>query len=233
MKTIINNDWQNILAPEFQKEYYLELREFLKEEYQTQTIYPPMEQIYTAFQLTPFSDVRVVIIGQDPYHGPKQSHGLSFSVLPGQKIPPSLRNIYQELATDLDIQPVQHGYLKSWAQQGVLMLNTVLTVRKGQAHSHKNQGWEQLTDYAIQALSEREEPVVFILWGKPAQQKEKLIDQNRNIIIKAPHPSPLSAYRGFFGSKPFSKTNQALKELGYQPINWQLPQNVTLDCEDE
>ncbi|WP_207941321.1 uracil-DNA glycosylase [Enterococcus sp. DIV2402] len=226
MKTIIHNSWQNILEEEFQKSYYLELREFLKQEYQTQRIFPDMYHIFEALEKTPYEKVKVVILGQDPYHGMNQAHGLSFSVQPGVKIPPSLKNIYKELADDLGIPPVTHGYLTSWAEQGVLLLNTVLTVREGQAYSHRGKGWEQLTDVIIQKLNEREQPIVFILWGKPAQQKMTMIDTQKHIIIRSVHPSPLSAHRGFFGSKPFSKTNDALIALGETPINWQLPERV-------
>jgi uracil-DNA glycosylase len=226
MKTIIHNSWQNILEEEFQKPYYLELREFLKQEYQTQRIFPDMYHIFEALEKTPYEKVKVVILGQDPYHGMNQAHGLSFSVQPGVKIPPSLKNIYKELADDLGIPPVTHGYLTSWAEQGVLLLNTVLTVREGQAYSHRGKGWEQLTDAIIQKLNEREQPIVFILWGKPAQQKMTMIDTQKHIIIRSVHPSPLSAHRGFFGSKPFSKTNDALIALGETPINWQLPERV-------
>lgn len=229
MKKIINNSWQEMLEEEFQKENYQQLRTFLKQEYQTQTIFPDMYHIYEALELTPYEKVKVVILGQDPYHGPNQAHGLAFSVQPGVKIPPSLVNIYKELESDLGIAPVNHGYLTSWAKQGVLLLNTVLTVRNGQAYSHRGKGWEQLTDAVIQKLNDREKPVVFILWGKPAQAKEAMIDANRHIILKAPHPSPLSAHRGFFGSKPFSKANDALIALGEEPINWQLPSTAQLE----
>lgn len=227
MKTIIHNSWQEILQDEFNQPYYGQLREFLKREYASQTIYPDMYHIYSALELTPYEDVKVVILGQDPYHGPNQAHGLSFSVQPGVKIPPSLVNIYKELQEDLGYAPVNHGFLESWAKQGVLLLNTVLTVRGGQAYSHRGQGWENLTDAVIKKLNEREQPVVFILWGKPAQEKVRMIDTNRHVIIKSPHPSPLSAHRGFFGSKPFSKANQALIHLGETPINWQLPNTVS------
>lgn len=226
MKEIIHNSWQNVLQEEFSKEYYLKLRKFLKQEYQTQQIYPDMYHIFSALELTPFEDVKVVILGQDPYHGPNQAHGLSFSVQPGVKVPPSLVNIYKELEDDLGYAPVSHGFLESWAKQGVLLLNTVLTVRNGQAYSHRGQGWEHLTDVIIQKLNEREKPVIFILWGKPAQEKINMIDTTRHIILKGPHPSPLSAYRGFFGSKPFSSANRSLEELGETPINWQLPDTV-------
>ena len=226
MKTIIQNSWQNILQEEFSKEYYLNLRKFLKEEYLHQQIYPDMYHIFSALELTSYEDVKVVILGQDPYHGPNQAHGLSFSVQPGVKIPPSLVNIYKELEDDLGYPPVSHGFLESWAKQGVLLLNTVLTVRNGQAYSHRGKGWEKLTDAIIKKLNEREKPIIFILWGKPAQEKIKMIDTSRHIVLKGPHPSPLSAYRGFFGSKPFSSANRALIELSEQPINWQLPETV-------
>lgn len=226
MKEIIHNDWQNVLADQFEAPYYLKLREFLKEEYSTQKIHPDMYHIFEALELTPYDKVKVVILGQDPYHGVNQAHGLSFSVQPGVKIPPSLRNIYQEMQNDLGISPVQHGNLVSWAKQGVLMLNTVLTVREGQAYSHRGQGWEQMTDAVIKRLNECEKPIVFILWGKPAQEKIKMIDTSKHAIIKSVHPSPLSAHRGFFGSKPFSKTNQLLMEWGESPIDWQLPETV-------
>ena len=226
MKKIIHNSWQEILADEFQKPYYQELRQFLKNEYQTQQIHPDMYHIFEALEKTPYEEVKVVILGQDPYHGPNQAHGLSFSVQPGIKVPPSLKNIYKELEADLGISPVSHGYLTSWAEQGVLLLNSVLTVRESQAYSHKGKGWEKLTDEIIQKLNQREKPIVFILWGKPAQQKISMIDTTKHLIISSVHPSPLSAHRGFFGSKPFSQTNQALLQMGETPINWQLPERV-------
>lgn len=226
MKTIIHNEWQEVLESEFESDYYAKLHAFLKNEYLSQTIYPDMYHIFEAFELTPFSDVKVVILGQDPYHGPNQAHGLSFSVFPGVDIPPSLRNIYKELESDLGIKPVNHGYLKKWAEQGVLLLNSVLTVRNGQAFSHKGKGWERLTDAAIEKLSSRPGPVVFILWGRAAQDKISLIDTTKNIVLKSAHPSPLSASRGFFGSRPFSKTNQALIAMGEEPIDWQLPETI-------
>ncbi|MGX7197706.1 uracil-DNA glycosylase [Enterococcus olivae] len=226
MKKIIHNSWQEVLEEEFQQPYYLELREFLKQEYRTQKIYPDMFHIFEALEKTPYEKVKIVILGQDPYHGPNQAHGLSFSVQPGVRIPPSLKNIYKELQEDLGIPPVDHGYLTSWAEQGVLLLNTVLTVREGQAYSHRGKGWEQLTDTIIQKLNDRPDPVVFILWGKPAQQKIAMIDTNKHVIIRSVHPSPLSAHRGFFGSRPFSQANQALLSMGKEPINWQLPTKV-------
>lgn len=226
LKKIIHNSWQEVLADEFEKDYYQQLRIFLKNEYATQKIHPDMYHVYEALELTPYEEVKVVILGQDPYHGANQAHGLSFSVQPGVKTPPSLVNIYKELKNDLGIEPVHHGNLVTWAKQGVLLLNTVLTVREGQAYSHHGKGWEQLTDAIIEKLNERDKPIVFILWGKPAQEKMKMIDKSRHIIITAPHPSPLSAHRGFFGSKPFSKTNDALLALGETPIDWQLPKTV-------
>ena len=224
MKQIIDNDWQEILDPVFESPEYARLHQFLKNEYQTQTIYPDMYHIFQAFEWTPFNKVKVVILGQDPYHEPDQAHGLSFSVRPGTQIPPSLRNIYKELATDVGAKPVNHGYLKSWADQCVLLLNAVLTVRAHQAYSHRGKGWERLSDQAIAALSERG-GVVFILWGNAAKAKRELIDESKNTVITSVHPSPLSASRGFFGSKPFSKTNAALIKYGEQPIDWQLPEN--------
>ncbi|MGX7163279.1 uracil-DNA glycosylase [Enterococcus massiliensis] len=226
MKTILHNSWQDILQSEFDQPYYRALHQFLKQEYQTQKIYPDMFHIFEALELTPYEKVKVVILGQDPYHGVNQAHGLSFSVQPGVKVPPSLQNIYKELQTDVGVKPVNHGYLTSWAKQGVLLLNTVLTVREGQAYSHRGQGWERLTDAIIQKLNEREQPIVFILWGRPAQEKEKMIDTSKHLIIKSPHPSPLSAHRGFFGSRPFSQTNEGLKKFGETPIDWQLPDTV-------
>lgn len=226
MKTIIHNDWQTVLEPEFAKPYYGQLHQFLKQEYATTTVYPEMHHIFQAFEWTPFEQVKVVILGQDPYHGPHQAHGCSFSVLPGVKVPPSLKNIYKELQTDVGFNPVNHGYLKAWADQGVFLLNTVLTVRAGEANSHRQQGWEQLTDAAIAALSQRGH-VVFILWGNAAKAKRALIDESQNAVLTAVHPSPLAAYHGFFGSKPFSQTNQQLKRWAMTPINWQLPQDVS------
>ncbi|MHA8138225.1 uracil-DNA glycosylase [Lactobacillaceae bacterium Scapto_B20] len=229
MKRFIYNDWWDVLKPEFEKEYYQELRQFLVNEYNHYQIHPGMNQIFEAFNWTPFSKVKVVILGQDPYHEPNQAVGLSFSVMPGVQIPPSLRNIYKELDSDLGIKPVDHGFLEQWAKQGVLLLNSVLTVRNGQAFSHKNKGWEELTDAAIKKLSERKQPVVFILWGRAARDKIKLINTDTNIVLESAHPSPLSAHRGFFGSRPFSKTNEALEAMGETPIDWQLPEHVSFE----
>lgn len=216
------NQWQDLLKDEFSKEYYLKLREFLKLEYSTRTIYPHMNDIFNALHFTSYEDVKVVILGQDPYHGYKQAHGLSFSVQPGIKIPPSLRNIYKELQNDLGCYIPNNGFLKSWTKEGVLLLNTVLTVREGTPNSHKNKGWEIFTDKVISLLNEREKPIVFILWGNNAISKEKLITNKNHLILKSVHPSPLSASRGFFGSKPFSKTNDFLKSINEEPINWQI-----------
>ena len=226
MNINVDNDWQPFLTNELAKSKYTALKTFIDHEYQNKTIFPEQNRIFESFKLTPFAEVKVCLLGQDPYHEEHQAHGLSFSVLPGEKIPPSLRNMYKELESDLGIQPVNHGYLKDWARQGVLMLNTVLTVQEGAANSHRNQGWEMLTDAVIQHLSESDQPVIFVLWGKSAQDKVKLIDTDHNFVIISPHPSPLAAYRGFFGSKPFSKINQNLTSRGLQPIDWQLPIHV-------
>ncbi|MGD6794014.1 uracil-DNA glycosylase [Metabacillus indicus] len=222
MKQLLHDGWWQWLKPEFEKSYYAKLREFLKEEYASETVYPPMNDIFHALDVTSYENVKAVILGQDPYHGPNQAHGLSFSVQKGVKQPPSLRNIFLELKDDLGNEPPDHGCLEKWADQGVLLLNTVLTVRKGQAASHKGQGWETFTDRIIELLNEREQPVVFILWGKHAAAKKELIDENRHVIIESPHPSPFSARRGFFGSKPFSKTNEALRKLGRDEIDWEI-----------
>lgn len=226
MKNFIGNDWDEVLAPVFESTEYQQLHEFLKKEYQTRKIFPDMYHIFTAFKLTPFAKTKVVILGQDPYHNPGQATGMSFSVMPGVKLPPSLQNIYQELYDDVGCVPVQHGYLKKWADQGVLLLNAVLTVPYGHANGHQGKGWEQVTDAAIKALGDRGQ-VVFILWGRYAQNKIALIDSDNNFVIKSAHPSPFSADRGFFGSRPFSRCNEALRKFGKTPIDWQLPQKVT------
>lgn len=212
-------EWSDVFHDITTKHDFSEMHDFLEKEYTTQTVYPDRENIYQAFDLTPFEQVKVVILGQDPYHGPKQAHGLAFSVQPDAKFPPSLRNMYQELEDDIGCVR-QSPHLQDWAREGVLLLNTVLTVRQGEAHSHKHIGWEIFTDEVIQAVSEHLNHVVFILWGKPAQQKIKLIDIAKHHIIQSPHPSPLSAYRGFFGSKPYSKTNTYLEENVIQPVQW-------------
>ena len=219
---MINNDWEALLRPEFEKPYYKNLYEKIDREYKTEKVYPPAEDVFNAFLYTPVSNVKVVILGQDPYHEPGQAHGLSFSVKQGIDIPPSLVNIYKELHDDLGCYIPNNGYLKKWADQGVLLLNTVLTVRAHEANSHKGLGWEEFTDAAIRALNKVDRPMVFILWGRPAQMKQAMLDNPKHLILKSPHPSPLSAYRGFFGSKPFSKANAYLEENGLSPIDWQI-----------
>lgn len=219
---MIDNDWLPAMGAEFRKPYYKKLYEFVKQEYNTTQIFPPSDDIFNAFHLTPLSEVKVVIIGQDPYHEPGQAHGLCFSVKPGVDIPPSLVNIYKELQDDLGCYIPNNGYLVKWAKQGVLLLNTVLTVRAHRANSHHGQGWEEFTDAAIRALNTQDRPIVFILWGKPAQAKKSMLNNPHHLILEAPHPSPLSAYRGFFGSRPFSRTNAFLQEKGVEPIDWQI-----------
>ena len=218
----IGNDWDEILKDEFEKPYYLQLRQFLKSEYTSQTIYPNMHNIFNALKYTSFKDTKVVILGQDPYHEPNQAHGLCFSVLKGVTPPPSLQNIYKELADDIGFKIPSHGELTKWAQQGILMLNTVLTVRKGQANSHKGMGWEKFTDRVISELNKKETPVIFLLWGSPAKTKAEIITNPIHIKLTCVHPSPLSAYRGFFGCKHFSKTNELLIKNGMTPIDWQI-----------
>ncbi|WP_041702180.1 uracil-DNA glycosylase [Gottschalkia acidurici] len=222
MAANLQNDWNELLKDEFEKDYYLKLRSFLINEYKTKTIYPDMYNIFNALHFTSYKDTKVVILGQDPYHGPNQAHGLSFSVNPKVKIPPSLVNIYKELQSDLGCYIPNNGYLKKWADQGILLLNTSLTVRGGEANSHRKIGWEIFTDEIIRVLNDREDPIVFILWGNNAISKEKLIINKNHFIIKSVHPSPLSASRGFFGSKPFSKTNDFLRSIGKDPIDWQI-----------
>ena len=218
----INGDWLEALKDEFKKDYYKQLFEKVNEEYRTRLIFPPANDIFNAFHLTPLKDVKVVILGQDPYHGNNQAHGLCFSVKPEVEIPPSLVNIYKELHDDLGCTIPDHGYLVKWAKQGVLMLNTVLTVRAHQANSHRGIGWEEFTDAAIRVLNTQDRPIVFILWGRPAQMKKAMLNNPKHLILEAPHPSPLSSYRGFFGSRPFSKTNQFLEANGVEPIDWQI-----------
>ncbi|ETB70359.1 uracil-DNA glycosylase [Bacillus paralicheniformis] len=223
MKQILNDSWWQQLKDEFNKPYYQELREMLKREYAVHTVYPEPNDIYNALHYTSYENVKVVILGQDPYHGPGQAHGLSFSVQPGVNPPPSLKNIFIELQNDIGADIPNHGSLVSWAKQGVLLLNTVLTVRRGQANSHKGKGWEQLTDSIIDVLNKRDKPVVFILWGRHAQMKKERIDTSKHFIIQSPHPSPFSARNGFFGSRPFSRANQYLEQIGDEPIDWSLP----------
>ncbi|AKG37767.1 uracil-DNA glycosylase [Paenibacillus durus] len=220
---MFSNDWDEVLHEETQKPYFQELRYTLAREYKQYTVYPPKELLFSALKLTAYSGTRVVILGQDPYHGAGQAHGLSFSVKPGVRIPPSLRNIYAELADDVGSVSPNHGSLLHWSEQGVLLLNAVLTVREGQPGSHKGMGWERFTDAIMEKLNERETPLVFILWGSHAQQKGAYIDQSRHKVIRSAHPSPFSAHRGFLGSKPFSQTNQFLNAHGLEPIHWTIP----------
>ncbi|WP_284383244.1 uracil-DNA glycosylase [Litoribrevibacter albus] len=216
--------WLQHLGAEFEQPYMQQLKTFLKERKKAgAVVYPESEDCFNAFNYTPFDQVKVVILGQDPYHGPGQAHGLSFSVKPGVAIPPSLRNIYKELEHDLHIRPVKHGYLESWAKQGVLLLNSVLTVEQGQAAAHQGKGWETFTDRAVQALSQHRDGLVFLLWGSHAQKKGKQVDRNRHLVLETTHPSPLSAHRGFLGCRHFSTLNQYLMQRGLDPIQWQLP----------
>ncbi|TAE57304.1 MAG: uracil-DNA glycosylase [Nostocales cyanobacterium] len=221
-KIKLPNSWHNILAEELEKPYFLQLQEFLITERKSYCIYPSQQEIFSAFELTDYEQVKVLLLGQDPYHGENQAHGLCFSVKPGIKPPPSLMNIFKELKTDIGCEIPHHGYLVNWAKQGVLMLNAVLTVRAGAANSHKNQGWEIFTDAVINKVNQKPDPVVFVLWGGYAQKKIKLIDTTRHFVIKSAHPSPLSARHGFFGSKPFSTINSVLKQSGKPEIDWEL-----------
>ena len=221
--SMINNDWLDAISPEFSKDYYKKLYTFVKDEYSKTIIYPPAEDIFNAFHFTPLSKVKVLLLGQDPYHNENQAHGLSFSVLPSQHdIPPSLQNIYKELHDDCGCYIPNNGYLKKWADQGVLLLNTVLTVRAHQANSHQGRGWENFTDAVIQAVNAQDRPIVYMLWGRPAQRKKEMIHNPKHLVLMSAHPSPLSAYRGFFGSHPFSRTNEYLEENGLAPIDWQI-----------
>lgn len=220
---MFGNDWDEILEEETQKPYFQELRYALAREYKQYKVYPPKEELFSALKLTPYNRTRVVILGQDPYHGAGQAHGLSFSVKPGVRIPPSLRNIYTELHEDMGVSVPNHGSLLHWAEEGVLLLNAVLTVREGQPNSHKGLGWETFTDAVMEKLNERQEPLVFILWGSHAQQKGAYIDRSRHLVIQSPHPSPFSAHRGFLGSRPFSRANQYLESHGLQGIDWSIP----------
>ena len=217
----LGNDWDKKIGCEFEKPYYLALREFLKEEYRQKVIYPSMYDIFNALKATPYHKVKAVILGQDPYHGQGQAHGLCFSVQKGVQPPPSLQNIFKELQSDIGMPIPKGGYLQPWAEEGVLLLNTTLTVRGGQPLSHKGQGWETFTDAVINALNQKEEPIVFLLWGSPARAKKALLNNPRHLILEAPHPSPLSAYHGFFGCKHFSKCNRFLAQHGIAPIRWE------------
>ena len=218
----ISDSWKKYLSSEFELSYFKQLATFVKLEQNNGTIYPADNNIFNAFNYTAFDNIKVIVLGQDPYHGEGQAHGLAFSVQDGVPFPPSLRNIFQEYSSDLGYPIPSSGNLTKWAQEGVFLLNTLLTVRANEAHSHKDKGWERFTDAVIKLISERKEHLVFILWGKPAQQKAKLIDESKHFVLKAPHPSPLSSYRGFFGSRPFSKTNEYLKKQGIIEIDWKL-----------
>jgi uracil-DNA glycosylase len=219
---VTGNDWDEIIGGEFKKEYFSELRNFLKREYKEYTVYPEKGDILQSLVHTPYKDTKVVILGQDPYHGKGQAHGLSFSVQPGMRIPPSLLNIYKEIKDEYGYEIPNNGYLISWADQGVLLLNNVLTVREGEPNSHRGKGWEKFTDKIIEELNKREEPVIFVLWGNNAKEKEKLITGKQHFILKSAHPSPLSASRGFFGNKHFKKINEILKNLGKKEIEWKI-----------
>jgi uracil-DNA glycosylase len=223
MKLPLPGGWQPLLAPELEKPYFSKLRAFVDAERRTHEVYPPEDEVFTALRLTPFEAAKVLILGQDPYHGPGQAHGLAFSVRPGVRPPPSLANIFKELRDDLGCRIPNNGYLEPWARQGVLLLNAVLTVRTGEPNSHKGKGWEKFTDAIIRLLGQRGEPMVFVLWGGYAGKKAELIDTGRHTIVQSPHPSPLSAKRGFFGSRPFSRINATLESFGQEPIDWQIP----------
>lgn len=221
--SMLENDWAAALADEFRKPYYRQLYQFVREEYESRRVYPPSDEIFNAMHFTPLGEVKVLILGQDPYHNEHQAHGLSFSVPADQPdIPPSLQNIYKELSDDLGCYVPDNGYLKKWADQGVLLLNTVLTVRAHQANSHQGHGWEKFTDAIISAVNAQERPIVYMLWGRPAQSKIPMLTNPKHLILKAPHPSPLSAYRGFFGCRHFSQANEFLSEHGSTPIDWQI-----------
>ncbi|HYI63147.1 MAG TPA: uracil-DNA glycosylase [Acidimicrobiales bacterium] len=216
-------DWNPVLKAELAKPYFAQLRTFVDQERRRHPVFPPAEDVFAALHLTPYSEVKVLILGQDPYHGPGQAHGLCFSVQPGVAIPPSLANIYAELESDLGIPAPDHGNLEAWARQGVLLLNATLTVRARQAASHQGKGWETFTDEVIRAVAAKEERVVFVLWGSSARRKKALVDASRHVVIESPHPSPLSAHRGFLGSRPFSRANRALEEAGRGPVDWRIP----------
>jgi len=218
----IGNSWDELLKNEWSQPYYAELRAFLASEYRTRDIFPPMNDIFNAFKFCAYEDVKVVILGQDPYHGEGQAHGLAFSVKKGVEAPPSLKNIFKELTDDVGIAPPTHGCLEGWARQGVFLLNTALTVRKGQPLSHRGKGWETFTDHVISLLSKREKPMVFLLWGSNARSKKPLIDRSKHLVLEAPHPSPLSAFAGFFGCKHFSQANAFLAKQGQKPVDWSI-----------
>jgi len=219
----MKTDWNPILAAEFDKPYWSDLQQFVYDERTSHHVYPPHEEVFAALHLTPYDSVKVLILGQDPYHGPEQAHGLCFSVRRGVAVPPSLQNIYKELESDLGIHPPEHGNLEAWAGQGVLLLNASLTVRAHKAASHQGKGWETFTDEVIRAVDAKPERVVFLLWGASARKKKAFVDTSRHVVIESPHPSPLSAHRGFLGSRPFSRANAALEEAGREPVDWRLP----------
>ena len=219
----MKTDWNPVLRGEFAKPYWADLQAFVAEERARGVVYPPSDEVFAALHLTPYAEVKVVILGQDPYHGPEQAHGLCFSVRPGVPQPPSLHNIFKELESDLGIPPPDHGCLDHWARQGVLLLNASLTVRRGRAASHQGKGWEVFTDEVLRAVNDKPERVVFILWGASARKKKALVDRSRHVVIESPHPSPLSASSGFFGSRPFSRANAALAEAGREPVDWAIP----------
>lgn len=219
---MIHNEWWPFLQQEWQQDYFKKLSVFIHHEYETKEIYPPKDKVFSAFEVCDYSDVKVVILGQDPYHEPHQAHGMCFSVNPGIQIPPSLVNIYKELHEDCGCYIPNNGYLLPWAKQGVFLLNTVMTVERGKANSHAKKGWEIFTDHTIQKINEKDDPVVFLLWGRNARNKADMIDHNKHLVLECAHPSPLSAYHGFFGCKHFSKTNAFLKQHGKDPINWQI-----------
>lgn len=223
---MFGNDWDEVLKDEMEKPYFQQLMTWLDQEYEEAVVYPPRDLLFQAFRLTPYAEVKAVILGQDPYHGAGQAEGLSFSVMPGVRVPPSLRNIYIELKEDLNIPTPNHGSLVQWGKEGVLLLNTALTVRESKPASHRGKGWEQFTDAVIHALNDRSKPMVFLLWGNHAAEKESFIDQERHLIIRSAHPSPFAARKGFFGSKPFSRTNEFLEQHGERPIDWHIP-NIT------
>jgi len=222
----ITNDWLDAIGDEFEKPYYKELRKFLIAEYRSAKVFPPADDIFSAFHFTPLSKVKVLLLGQDPYHGDNQAIGACFAVPPGQALPPSLVNIYKEMHDDIGCPIPSHGYLKKWADEGVLLLNTVLTVRAHQANSHQGMGWEQFTDAVIEALNEQGRPIVYFLWGRPAQTKRRMLDNPKHLVLEAPHPSPLSAHRGFFGCRHFSKANDFLEASGATPIDWQIENSL-------
>jgi uracil-DNA glycosylase len=226
---LMTTDWNLLLREEFTKPYWTELQAFVAGERAQHSVYPPQDEVFAALHLTPYTDIKVMVLGQDPYHGAGQAHGLAFSVRHGVRVPPSLQNVYKELDADLGIPVAEHGNLERWARQGVLLLNTTLTVRAGQAASHQKHGWEEFTDQVIRTVNDKVDPVVFVLWGNAARRKVEFIDRQRHTVIESPHPSPFSAHNGFFGSKPFSRANEALIAAGREPIDWRVDDLVDLE----